>query len=451
MLSRASQILPLALAVGFAATPAAARGKIFPFPYSVDDLPNGLRLVTVPLSSPNVVAHYVVVRAGARNEVEPGKSGFAHFFEHMMFRGTDRFSADAYDALMKAIGAETNAFTTDDYTCYHTLFGKEDLEKVVEIEADRFQNLKYAEPVFRTEAKAVLGEYNKNSANPLNKLIERLQETAFDVHTYKHTTMGFLKDIEAMPDQFDYSRTFFDRFYRPENTVIVIAGDVDRATALRLVEKHWGGWKRGSFKQEIPVEPEQKASRSVNVDWKTPTLPWVVVAYKGPAFSDTQKDMPTMDLISSIAFSSSSPLYQKLVIQEQKVDTMGPFFGNSRDPGLVLVYARVKEARDVDYVRDEIIRTFEDLKTKPVSGERLEAVKSHLRYSFALRMDNAESVAQILADLLQLNPDPEAVNRLYAVYETITPRDITAMAGKYFAESRRTVATLLHSPAAEGN
>lgn len=451
MISKLLQLLLLAAVVGFAASPAAARGKIFPFPYTVDDLDNGLRLITVPLSNPNVVAHYIVVRAGSRNEVEQGKSGFAHFFEHMMFRGTDRYSAEQYDALMKTIGAESNAFTTDDYTCYHTLFVKEDLEKVVEVEANRFQALKYSESAFRTEAKAVLGEYNKNSANPINKLIEKVQETAFDAHTYKHTTMGFIKDIEAMPEQFDYSKQFFDRFYRPENTVVVIAGDVDRSVTLSLVKKYWGQWKRGTYRQEIPVEPEQKEARSVTVDWPTQTLPWVVVAYKGPAFSDAAKDMPTMDLVASIGFSSSSPLYQKLVIQEQKVDQLGPFFGNARDPGLLIVFARVKDPKDVDYVRSEIIKTFDGMKTSPVSADRLAEVKSNLRYSFALRMDNTESVAQILSEFLQLVPDPESVNRVYAVYETITPDDIMMMSKKYFAENRRTIATLAHRTTAEGN
>jgi zinc protease len=450
MLTRVVPYLAVGLIAGFAAIPASARGKIFPFTYTIDDLPNGLRLITVPLSNPNVVAHYVVVRTGSRNEVEPGKSGFAHFFEHMMFRGTDKYSSEQYDALMKLIGAETNAFTTDDYTCYHTLFVKEDLEKVAEVEADRFQNLKYAEPGFRTEAKAVLGEYNKNSANPLNKLFEKIQETAFDVHTYKHTTMGFIKDIEAMPEQFDYSRQFFDRYYRPENTVIVIAGDVTRTVTLPLVQKYWGAWKRGTFKQEIPAEPEQKGPRTTTVEWPTPTLSWVAVSHKGPAYGDTVKDMPSMDLIGSIYFSSSSELYQKLVIQEQKVDALFASFGYQRDPGLLTVLARVKEPADVDEVRRRILATLEEAKTKPVSPERLSAVRSNLRYSFGLRMDNAESVAQILSDFVQLVPDPESLNRLYATYDTIRPEDLTDMAKKYFSENRRTLGTLIYKPPAAG-
>jgi zinc protease len=431
-------------------TPVAAEKKIFPFQYHVDDLDNGLRLVTVPLTYPNMVATWIVVRTGSRNEIEPGKSGFAHFFEHMMFRGTKRFNSEQYDGFMKSIGAETNAYTTDDYTAYHTLFVKEDLEAVMDIESDRFQHLDFPETSFRTEAKAVLGEYNKNSANPIQKLIESLHEKAFDKHTYKHTTMGFIEDIKAMPDQFQYGLKFFDRFYRPENAVLVVVGDVKHDATLKLAKKYFGPWKRGSFKQEIPVEPAQTETRHVSVDWPTPTLPWVVVAHKGPAYSDTQKDMPAMDLISAIAFSQSSPLYQKLVIKEQKVDAFGGFFGNQRDPGLLLTFARVKDAKDMEYVQTEILKTLEDVKSTPVSAERLEAVKSNLKYSFALQMDNTESVAQILASYLELNPHPETINRLYNTYDSITPEDIMRLAKKYFSPERRTLAGLAHKPGDAG-
>ncbi len=210
----------------------------------------------------------IPVQTGSRNEVEPGKTGFAHFFEHIMFRGTKNVSPEQYqDALTKA-GARSNAYTTDDYTCYHTTFAKEDLETMLRLEADRFQNLSYPEAVFKTEARAVLGEYNKNSANPLQKLEEVQQDTAFDVHTYKHTTMGFLKDIEDMPNQYAYSQTFFDRWYRPEYTTVIVAGDVDPATVIPLVEKYWGGWKRGTFRASpSPQEPPHTAPGYAHVPW----------------------------------------------------------------------------------------------------------------------------------------------------------------------------------------
>src|SRR5690349_24232448 len=135
-----------------AALAAQAPAKIFPYPYSQEDLPNGLRLITVPTDYANIVATYIVVQTGSRNEVEPGHTGFAHFFEHVMFKGTKLYPKDKYNETLRQIGASSNAFTTDDYTCYYTVFSKEDLPTVLAMEADRFQNLRYSEPEFRTEA-----------------------------------------------------------------------------------------------------------------------------------------------------------------------------------------------------------------------------------------------------------------------------------------------------------
>src|SRR5215216_2288548 len=117
-----------------------AQNKIFPYKYTMDDLPNGLRLITVPTDYPNIVALYIVVRTGSRNEVEPGKSGFAHLFEHLMFRGTPRYPAEKYNAILREAGADFNASTNTDSTVYHATFAKQDLDTMLMLEADRFQN-----------------------------------------------------------------------------------------------------------------------------------------------------------------------------------------------------------------------------------------------------------------------------------------------------------------------
>ncbi|HEY7544309.1 MAG TPA: insulinase family protein, partial [Blastocatellia bacterium] len=145
---------------------------IFAYKYHIDDFPNGLRVITVPTDYPNIVALYIVVQTGSRNEIEEGKSGFAHLFEHLMFRGTEKYSTEKYDEIMKLAGADRNAYTTDDRTVYHATFSKEDLETIFELESDRFQRLKVPSDLFKTETKAVLGEYNKNASNPINKLLE---------------------------------------------------------------------------------------------------------------------------------------------------------------------------------------------------------------------------------------------------------------------------------------
>ncbi|MFZ8984966.1 MAG: M16 family metallopeptidase, partial [Steroidobacteraceae bacterium] len=185
--SLAGRLLAL-LALSLPTLPASAEGDILPFAAETRTLDNGLVVIVVPTGFPNIVSVQIPVLTGSRNEVEPGKSGFAHFFEHMMFRGTPTLSPDEYNAIITRAGARQNAYTTDDYTNYHVTFAKEDLETILRIEADRFQNLDYPEEAFRTEARAVLGEYNKNSANPISRLYEKLRATAFKTHTYRHTT-----------------------------------------------------------------------------------------------------------------------------------------------------------------------------------------------------------------------------------------------------------------------
>jgi len=433
-------MLPLLLFL--LAAPAGAPRKAFPYPYDQHDLPNGLRLITIPTDYPNVVALFIVAGTGSRNEVEPGKSGFAHLFEHMMFRGTRRFPPAKYEDTLKQAGAASNAYTTDDHTAYHTTFSKEDLETILSMEADRFQNLEYPQEVFKTETLAVLGEYNKNSASPTSKLSEVLRDTAFDRHTYKHTTMGFLKDIQDMPNQYEYSRLFFDRYYRPQYTTIIVAGDVSPERVRPLAQKYWGNWKRGDYRPAIPAEPPQQGPRANQIQWPTPTLPWVVVSFHGPAYSDQQKEQAALDLISFLGFSESSALYQKLVIQEQKVDTLQADSPDRVDPYLFSVWARLKKPADLESVRQDILATLESFKGKPVAAERLDEVKRHLRYSFALSLNNSETIAGLVARFVALRRTPETINRLYDLYEQITPEDIRSMARKYLIESGRTIVTL---------
>ncbi|MGZ8829456.1 MAG: M16 family metallopeptidase, partial [Thermoanaerobaculia bacterium] len=213
-------ILPLSAVAANAKKSVPSKDNILPFNVTEKTLPNGLKVVAIPTGFPNIVAVYINVQTGSRNEVEPGKSGFAHFFEHMMFRGTPSYPPDVYQSIITKAGASQNANTSLDRTIYHTTFAKEDLPRILEIEADRFKHLAYTPEAFKTEARAVLGEYNKNSANPLSKLDEAQANAAFTTHTYKHTTMGFIKDIQDMPNQFEYSKDFFSRWYRPEKATM---------------------------------------------------------------------------------------------------------------------------------------------------------------------------------------------------------------------------------------
>lgn len=416
--------------------------KIFPYAYSQEDLPNGLRLVTVPTDYANIVATFIVVQTGSRNEVEPGHTGFAHLFEHLMFRGTAKIPPEKYNQTLNRIGAASNASTSNDYTVYYTTFSKEDLDTVMMMEADRFQNVKYAEPEFKTETLAVLGEYNKNSASPFSKLNEALYDTAFLRHTYKHTTMGFLKDIQDMPNQYEYSLKFFDRYYRPEYTTIIVVGDVKPKGVREMVDKYWGAWKRGSHRPEIAMEPAQEAPRDNHVAWTSATLPIVTVAFKGPAYNDSTKDSAALDALAYLAFSQNSDLYQKLVVQEQKADALQGDAPGNVDPSLFEITARVKKAEDLNYVRDRILEAVKGFREQPVDAARLDAVRKRLRYQVALSMDNSETIARILAFYVSLRRSPDTFNKLYEQYASLTPEDVQQAAAKYLVEKNRTIVTL---------
>jgi zinc protease len=434
----------LLLLLGCAALAAAAQPaqKIFPYEYAQEDLPNGLRLITVPTDYANIVAVYIVVQTGSRNEVEPGHTGFAHLFEHLMFRGTPKISPEQYNQTLNRIGAASNASTSNDFTVYHTTFSKEDLDTVMMLEADRFQHLKFAEPAFKTESLAVLGEYNKNSSSPGSKLNEAMQETAFQRHTYQHTAMGFLKDIQDMPNQYEYSLKFFDRYYRPEYTTIIVVGDVQPKPVRGLVDKYWSEWKRGSYRPEIPAEPLQEEARNKHVAWASPTLPLLAIGYKAPAYSDTTKDTAALDAMSELAFSQNSDLYQRLVVQEQKVDAIGGNAPSDVDPGLFEITARVKKAEDIDYVRQCIQETVKAFQEKPVDAARLDRVRNRLRYQLALSMDNSDTIASILSYYVSLRRTPETLNALFEQYQKLTPEDVQQAARKFLVETRSTTVTL---------
>ena len=424
--------------------PAKTKGgeKIFQYPINVGVLENGLKVVSVEFDSPGLIAFYTIVRTGSRNEIEPGKSGFAHFFEHMMFRGTEKYSSTGYNDVLKGLGADHNAFTNDDITAYHSLSSSDALEAIMDIESDRFLNLKYDEEGFKKEAGAVLGEYRKSITSPFLPVIEKLRDTAYETHTYKHTTIGFLKDIEDMPNQYEHSLYFFDTYYRPENCVILVVGDVNHESLMALAEKYYGNWESGPGQPEISQEAPQTEEKREKLGWDNPTLPIMAIGYHGPAFSDREIDMPALDLLSQVVFSQSSPLYRKLVIEEQLVDFIQGSAGDRRDPTMFMIFTRVKETANVEMVEQEIYKALEDVKNVLVDEERLASIKSHMKYQFAMGLNSPKSVASTLAHYIGLTGDPETVNRVYELYDRVTAEDIQMVTKKYFTNENKTVVNL---------
>ncbi|MFV8753730.1 M16 family metallopeptidase [Nannocystaceae bacterium ST9] len=417
----------------------AAPAKVFPYPWTQKTLANGLKVVVIPTPSPGLVAYRTVVRTGARDEYEKGSTGFAHFFEHMMFRGTKKYPADLYNEIVTRLGADTNAYTSTDVTVYQFDIARDDLATVVELEADRFMNLDYDKEGFETEAGAVYGEYRKNRSSPFFVAYEAVREAAYDVHTYGHTAMGLVEDIKAMPTKYEYSREFFNRYYRPDNCVIIVAGDVEPEATFALIEQHYAAWKPGYKPPKVRAEPKQKAERRIEVPYEGKTKPQLLIGYKAGAFAPGDRQFVASMALAELAFGETSDIHRALVLDEQLVESIDAGASDSRDPGLFMIHAVIKDAAAIEAVGARIDQTVEQFRETMISAERLDAVKSHMKYRFLLGLDTPRSVAESAADIVGVAGDLEAVETLYATLGQITPEDVRDAAREWLRDQQRTL------------
>ena len=429
------------VAASVVSAPAQSKGGVFPFPYEVVELENGFRAYLIKAGAPGQIAYVSMVRTGSRDEVEPGKSGFAHFFEHMMFRGTEKYPH--YDAETTKMGAFRNASTWPDQTAYYLVANTEYLEKIMDIESDRFQNLKYAEPDFRTEAGAILGEYQQGAREPQRWLSEKVREAIFTKHPYGHTTIGYEADVRAMPDAYEYSKSFYERFYRPENVVLVIAGDFDTAKAKQLIAKYYGGWKPGYKPPAIEAEPPQTAPRDLTVKYPGRTLPIISLNYRAPEWNPTDRTGVALEVLGQIAFGSNSALYRKLVLDERRVQYLFPSFGLARDPYIVSVQTMVNKPEDLKTVEAELLATVKTFQQTPVDARQLADTKSNLKYGFLMGLETAQDVAFSVMQVIVATGRLEPIEDYYKTLDAITPEDIREAARKYLVETGRTTVTMV--------
>ncbi len=417
------------------------QGRVFPFPYETVQLDNGLRAYLIKAGTPGQLAYISIVRTGSRDEVEPGRSGFAHFFEHMMFRGTEKYPH--YDEETTRLGAFRNASTWSDQTAYYIVANTEYLEKIVDIESDRFQNLRYSEPDFRTEAGAILGEYQQGAREPQRFLGEKVRETAFDRHTYRHTTIGYEKDVRAMPDGYAYSRSFYERHYRPENVVLVLAGDFDTGAAKALIRKYYAGWKPGYKAPDIVPEPQQQGARELTVRYPGRTLPILSINYKAPAWNPADRTAVALEVLGQVAFGANSPLYRKLVLKERRAQTLVPSFDLLRDPYLASVQAMVSNPEDVKAIEAEIMTEIRRFHQDLVDSKQLADTKSNIKYGYLMGMEAALDIAFGVMQPIVSTGRLEAIEEYYRTLDAVTPEDLREAARRYLADTGRTTITMV--------
>ncbi len=449
----------------------AAGAGILSYPVHKKTLPNGLDIVVIETPEfKEVLSFNTMVLAGSGKEEERGKTGLAHLFEHILFRHRYGGVEGAYDDLMNRLGTHNNAWTWTDVTFYHPLTftanlarrpgEKGDLPGLVELESARFTGLDFSEKTFQTESGAVLGEYRRLASFPSEKMSEKMLDLLFPHHPYGHTTMGYYEDIVEMPKHFEAAKRFYETFYRPNNCVLVVAGDVKAGEVFKTLEPFYKDWKPAAIPPvKVKGEPPKK-EQSAHVPWDADVAPLVWVAYRMPAFSPGSPESAASELLEELLVSPAAPLYKKLRYEKQAASSLGFEEGTqgfeSAEPRALIVAAELfkekaqkKGEAAFEEVAADIIAGMEELKSfskQPGARELLRVVKSKYRYDFLAQLASPEKIAQSFAWYYRFGRDPKALDRLLEAVEAARPEDIDRLAQAYFLPENRAVVTLAYEP-----
>ncbi len=443
-------ILLVAACLAFFDPPLAAQEKaeeIRPpkLDYTTHKLVNGLQVILLEDHEVPIINLQVWYHVGAKDE-PPGHTGFAHLFEHLMFKGSAHVAAEEHSRIIESVGGFDNAETGDDVTQFFETFPSNYLERVLWLEADRMGSLNVSEENFKSEREVVKEERRVRIENqPYGYLQEDLRAAAFTVHGYQHTPIGSMEDLDKATIQ--DVRDFFNTYYKPNNATLVIVGDFDSRQALIWTKKYFDGIP--SSAKPIPrlnnPEPPQTAERVVKKSYSNTPLPAVVIGYKIPA--RYAPDAYPLDLASNIlAGGESSRLYQTLVYKEQIAVQAAGFGSFSEDPNLFWAYAIMNQGHTADAGEKALIGVLDGMKSEPVDSKELEKAKNQEISGFVLGRDTDQEKAEALASAAVIGKNPALANTELDHYLTISPADIQRVAKDYFELQRATV--LIVTPAA---
>jgi len=430
-------------------TSAGAEPQVAPPPLSfhVTTLENGLRVILHEDHSAPVINLQVWYHVGAKDE-RPGRTGFAHLFEHLMFKGSKNVGPEEHSELIKSIGGVDNAYTTEDVTVYWQTFPSNYLETVLWLEADRMASLAITEENFRSEREVVKEERRMRIENPpYGRVIEVLYANAFEVHPYKHIVIGSMDDLNAAT--VEDVREFFETYYVPNNATLVIVGDFDTRQALAWVEKYFGNIPRG--KRPIPrvtvKEPPKTREKRVTERMNVP-LPAFLAGYYIP--EDGHPDADALQLISRIlSAGQSSRLYRRLVY-ELRIAAAAFGAGNfTEHPNLFFAAAILNPGHAPEEAEKVIVEELERLKTEPVPARELEKAKNQLVAELLFARQSNQGKASALGRAAVLLKDPARVNTEVQRLLAVTPEEIQRVARRYFTETNRIVLTILPQHAEE--
>jgi len=422
-------------------TAAETTGALRPKPLQIVTrvLANGLRMVLAEEHSTPIVNVQVWYHVGSKDE-RPGRTGFAHLFEHLMFKGSAHVGPEEHSRIIEAAGGIDNAYTNDDVTVFWETVPSNYLERALWLEADRMASLRVEQANFASEREVVKEERRMRVEDPpYGRLFEDLYAAAFTVHPYHHTTIGSMEDLNRAT--LAEVQEFYRSYYRPDNATLVVVGDVAAEECFAWAEKYFGGIPKPA--QEVPrqhlTEPAQTEEKRVSKSYGANSpLPAVVEGYKMPAAFTG--DYYALNLASSILSNGeSSRLYRRLVYESQ-IAAQAAGVGNfTEDPNLFLAFAVMNQGKTVEEGKAAIERVLEELKTQPVSAHELEKAKNQVLAGSIFAREGDQPTADNLGFAAVIGKDPELVNRDTEMYLRVTAEDIERVAREYFVPARRTV------------
>lgn len=408
-------------------------------------LENGMKILVKEDHRTPVVVHMVWYRVGSMDEMN-GTTGVAHVLEHMMFKGTSKYPEGSLSKTVAKLGGKDNAFTNTDYTAYFQQVPGNSLEKMMEMEADRMNNLQFKDTDFKKEIRVVMEERRwRTDDQPEGRVGEALRATAFSVHPYRHPIIGWMNDLQNMT--VGDVRSWYERWYAPNNATMVVVGDVDAMTVKNMAEKHFGSIRP---KKIVPVkpqtEPEQLGPKRVAVSAPAEN-PMVVLAYKVPALRDVKKDdeVYALDVLASVLDGyDNARLSASLVRKEQVALSVGTDYSAlSRGPALFMLQGVPARGVTVEELEKRLRREVADIAENGISVQELQRVKMQLVSSQIYKRDSMFGQAMEIGILEMTGIGQKQIDYIIEKLKEVTPQQVQQVAQKYFSDNSLTVATLV--------
>lgn len=404
-------------------------------------LANGLEVVLLEDHSVPVADVQVWYRVGSKDE-RKGRSGFAHLFEHIMFKGSANLGPEEHKNFVSSIGGRYNATTAFDLTQYFQTFPSNYLERILWMEADRLRSLNISEENFKSERDVVKEERRLRIDNPpFGRLLEVVLQNTYNTHPYKILPIGSIEDLDAAT--IEDVRQFHATYYVPNNAVLVVSGDLNPEQTIQWIEKYFGSIPQGKpVPREIAAEPAQTGERRL-VDYHANTpLPAVVFTYHVPEAGHA--DLYALEVASNIlSGGESARLHRKLVYDQQIAISAGGQAIVLEDPGVFFFFAILQAGQSPQAGETSLAEEVERLKTQPVSGEELVKAKNQLIADLVFGRGTAAAKGEAAAYAKVILGDVSLVNSQLALYQKVTAADVQRVAQKYFAPQNRTVVTML--------